>query len=113
MEDRPEELGLEEQEEDEAEARLLRISSDVLASTSPWPDEQTSTLHQDAYEPFKDENIQRPRMTVIWVDWHIVYHPTYRIPSLCFTAAWEGEPIIYGTFRESDQLIVCGRSRYG
>lgn len=77
----------EEEEEDEA-----AVSPSFRPSTSiPPPNTQEEQKHSESgIERVTGDQL----LLVIRIDWYIVYHPTYRIPSLCFTAGYEGESML-------------------
>jgi hypothetical protein len=85
-------MGLEQEEEDEAEARVV----DVYPVPTLTVTTQTPQLEQPSKKAVSEPRVRSEvgstsGVVVIWVEWYIVYHPTYRIPSLCFSAGWEGE----------------------
>jgi hypothetical protein len=73
-----EQTGLEQEEEDEAEASPVDFVLPASRET------------QDGIECHTKSRSDR-QTKIIWLEWFVVYHPTYRIPSLCFNASREGE----------------------
>jgi hypothetical protein len=92
-----EQTGLEQEEEDEAEASPVDF---VLPATREI---------QDGIKRHTKSRSDR-QTAIIWLEWFVVYHPTYRIPSLCFNASREGQSYLRSFTSLVGRFRLC-RSR--
>ena len=85
-----------EQEEEEEDEAAVSPCFQPLTSIPP-PDTHQEQKHlESGIERVTGDQV----LLVIRIDWYIVYHPTYRIPSLCFTAGYEGESMLMLVYLE-------------